>query len=206
MLLKKIEISLIAGLCIAVVAGLSCVHMQEDIASKMIRLHVVANSDTAEDQALKLKVRDGVLSEVGTYLDGETQIETAAAEISQHIPQIEETAERILRENGCDLEVRAALKTEAFGTREYDTFTLPAGEYQSLRLTIGEAKGRNWWCVVFPPLCISAASEFEATAEAAGLTDEEISLITEDDGEVVFRFRFLEILQKIRDSLAGGSK
>lgn len=197
MILKRIETALFFGICLAFIVGFVCVRDQRELASKMIRLHVIANSDSDMDQALKLKVRDCVIETVGSLLDGEKNIENAADIISKSIPDIEEKAEKVLADNGCRYQVEAELGIEEYQTREYETFTLPAGPYNSLRVKIGDASGQNWWCVVFPPLCFTAAAEFEETAEAAGLTDEEIKLIADKDNKVVFRFQILEILQKI---------
>jgi len=197
MILKRIETALFFGICIAFIVGIVCVRDQQELASKMIRLHVIANSDSEEDQSLKLKVRDCVIETVGSLLEGERNIENAADIISRNIPDIEEKAEKVLVENGSLYKVEAELGIEEHQTREYDTFTLPAGFYKSLRIKIGDASGQNWWCVVFPPLCFTAAAEFEETAEAAGLTDEEIKLIADQDNKVVFKFKILEIVQRI---------
>lgn len=197
LILKKIETALIFGICLALIVGFACVGDQRELASKMIRLHVIANSDSEEDQALKLKVRDCVTDTVASMLEGEKNIDKAAEVISKNIHVIENRAEEVLSGYGCGYEVKAELGIEEYEKREYEGFTLPAGLYNSLRVKIGAAKGQNWWCVVFPPLCFTAASEFRETAEAAGLTDEEIKLITENDNKVVFKFRILEIIQKV---------
>ena len=100
-------------------------------------------------------------------------------------------------ENGFDYSARAALTWEAYPTREYDTFTLPAGRYLSLRVTLGEGEGQNWWCVVFPPLCMAATTEeFAGSAETAGLTEEEVSLITQESEGYVVRLKIIELVEE----------
>jgi stage II sporulation protein R len=162
---------------------------------------VIANSDSAGDQAVKLKVRDTVLERVNVILNGENDVDKAASLIRENIPAIEESAESVLLRSGFDYNVKAELGAEEYGTREYESFSLPAGIYNSLRVTIGEGSGKNWWCVVFPPLCLTAAEDFHETAEAAGLSEDEIKLISDEDGKVVFKFKILEIIQKFFDKI-----
>lgn len=172
---------------------------QQTMAGKLIRLHVVANSDSVEDQALKLQVRDAVLAltEPVTASDG-----NIAAELENILPQIKAAAESCLQAQGCFDPVQVSLGMEQFPTRVYEGFALPAGVYRSLRVTIGEGKGQNWWCVVFPSICFRAtAAELEEAAEAAGLTPGEIRLITEDPEGYTLKFKTLELLQALKERL-----
>ena len=172
---------------------------QQTMAGKLIRLHVVANSDSVEDQALKLQVRDAVLAltEPVTASDG-----NIAAELENILPQIKAAAEHCLQAQGCFDTVQVSLGMEQFPTRVYESFALPAGVYRSLRVTIGEGKGQNWWCVVFPSICFRAtAAELEEAAEAAGLTPGEIRLITEDPEGYTLKFKTLELLQALKERL-----
>jgi len=164
-----------------------------------VRLHVIANSDEAADQAQKLRVRDGVLAYVsGLTADCETA-DDARKCIAAHLPEIAEAAQRVLAGSGYDVTV--SLGPETYGTRDYASFSLPAGTYPSLRVQIGEAAGKNWWCVVFPPLCTTAACDFQETAVSGGLGEEDLSLITEEDGGYVLRFRAVELWEGLRQWL-----
>lgn len=172
---------------------------QNNLADKMLRLHVLANSDTAEDQALKLKVRDGLLAQVQPWLDEEENIGGVKESLRSHVPELTTQAEQIVQAAGYDYPVRVAVEETWFPTREYDGFALPAGHYEALRVFIGEGAGQNWWCVVFPPLCLSASSEtITKSAEQAGLEDQEVFLILEDDDEYVIKFRAIELWEKLK--------
>lgn len=172
---------------------------QQRLAEKLIRLHVVARSDSAHDQAVKLAVRDAVLAETERLTAG-----TAAprAELAAGLDEIAHAAEQTLTALGEDAQVQVRLGKERFSTRVYDTFSLPAGVYESLRVTIGEGNGHNWWCVVFPSLCMTASmDELELAAEAAGFSDQELRLITGEGGGYVVRFKLLELLQQLKAAL-----
>ncbi|MDR1217509.1 MAG: stage II sporulation protein R [Oscillospiraceae bacterium] len=196
MKLKKWETALIAALALTLLAGSALSAQQRELSDKLIRLHVVANSDSPEDQAAKLAARDGVLSELDSLLSGTNGRADASSRISQNLHMIENAARRAA---GDDRPIRAELKPEFFPTRQYDTFALPAGRYMSLRVTLGDGGGRNWWCVVFPPLCTpSAADGGDALRE---LTDTEIALITETSAGVTVKFKALEIIGRIRELL-----
>ena len=195
-LLKKIEFSLIIGLVFAVMAGAWAQKSQRELSGKLLRLHVVANSDETDDQQLKLAVRDKVLEYAAPLLSGVTDAEEAERIITANLPIITEQARLETLALGYDYAVNAELREEVFPAREYDSFTLPAGAYRALRVTIGEGSGQNWWCVVFPPLC--GDGDFYSTAKEAGLSDSEIALITDGDG-VVFKFKVVEIFEKLRN-------
>lgn len=163
---------------------------QQLLSGKLIRLHVVANSDSPEDQRIKLLVRDAVLR----VTDGVTR-----EELAQSIPEIERAAKACLQKQGCDDAVRVKLGVERFPTKSYDNFALPSGVYQSLRVTIGEGAGQNWWCVVFPSICFRAtASELEEAAVSAGFTEEELALITSRNGGYELKFKCMEWLEKMK--------
>jgi len=169
------------------------------LGSALIRLHVVANSDTEDDQALKLLVRDAVLAYIS-----ETRfknIREAEAAMSQALPEINAVAERTVQKAGYVYPVKASIGTENFLTKDYDGFSIPAGDYLSLRLTIGEGQGHNWWCVIFPPLCLGGKGEIESEAAAAGFTDDEVSLITGNGEGYVIRFKVVELLSRVRNYL-----
>ncbi len=188
-------------LLVFVMAGLlfaaDSLWMQRSIAGKTVRLHVVANSDSPADQALKLRVRDAVLQQVSALTASCQSAEEAKAAIGTNLPLIEEAAKQV-----CEEEIKVSLEKEMFETRYYDTFTLPAGEYPSLRVSIGEGQGKNWWCVVFPSLCVPATSDsVEDAALTGGFTQGEAQLITGGEEEYELRFKALEWLKKLGDWL-----
>lgn len=200
---RKRTVLLVLAALAAVTATLFAVLQQEQaaLAEKLIRLHVVANSDSEADQTLKLQVRDAVLA-VTEPLVAEAADPKAA--LAASLPEIQSAAESCLLEHGSSDDVTVTLGREKFPTRVYDTFSLPAGVYTALRVTIGTGEGHNWWCVVFPSICLRAASEdLESAAVAAGFTDQEVKLITEDGGGYVLKFKTLELLQKLQDWLTG---
>lgn len=172
-------------LAAAVMGWLASVQAQQvSMAQKLLRLHVVANSDSEYDQSLKLIVRDAVL-EAAAGLEDKAAVEAA-------LPRLQAAAEAV----SAGQPVTVTLGYEEFPTRVYGSFTLPAGVYPALRVTLGEGKGHNWWCVVFPSLCLRAASEVEAVAVSAGFTKSEVQLITEE--RYTLRFKTLELIQKLR--------
>lgn len=166
---------------------------QHRLAEKTIRLHVVANSDSAEDQAQKLQVRDAVLEKVAQITETCSDAASAKREIALHIDEIREAAQK---ETAYDVQVR--MGTEQFETRYYDTFTLPAGEYPALRVNLGKAQGHNWWCVVFPSLCTAATSDaLERTAAVGGFDSGETELIEGGEEAYELRFKSFEWLQAL---------
>jgi len=190
------ELSLFVALVVAVLLGLVLEQRQQGLAERLVRLHVVAHSDAAGDQELKLLVRDRVRAEVEPLLVGVSCRVEAEAEILAHLPRILEVAEEAVAASGGAASVRVGLTFERYPTRVYAGFALPAGRYRSLRVEIGEAEGQNWWCVVFPPLCLEAARG-PAAFEAMGLSEGEVALIVGGDGYTV-RFRALEIMDGMR--------
>ncbi len=168
---------------------------QQKLAEKMIRLHVVAASDQEIDQEIKLLVRDVVLQKTSHLLEGETDPRAALA---QGLSSIETAANQCLQSLGCRETAKVTLQKELFPTREYDSFMLPAGTYTALRVTIGTGQGHNWWCVVFPSLCLSATSEeFERAAQCAGLTEQEVEWITNKD-DCRLSFKSLELFYDLQ--------
>lgn len=178
---------------------LSCAYLQtqqRQLAAKLVRLHVVANSDSPSDQAIKLRVRDAVLAAAEPMLGSADDPEAALA---TELPALEHAAAEMLRDLGRDEPVSVTLQNERFPTRDYETFSLPAGVYRTLRVTIGAGEGHNWWCVVFPTLCTAASfDEFESAAASGGFTDGELRLITGADEGYVLKFKTLEWLEKLK--------
>ena len=170
---------------------------RECLSGKLLRLHVVANSDSDADQALKLEVRDVVLDCAAGYLENVSDVRAAEQVLGAHLAELAGAGQAVVREKGYDYAVRASLGTSHFPTKTYDGFALPAGDYRALRVTIGAGEGRNWWCVVFPALCVSAASEWQDTAVSGGLSDEDVRLMAEEDEGYVLRFKCLELWDKL---------
>lgn len=175
---------------------------QVRLASQVIRLHVLANSDSEEDQALKLEVRDRVLETTSALLAGETEPQAAAVLLNQHLEDIAQTAAQEISAQGHDDRVEVRLEQTWFPTRQYQGISLPAGNYLALRVLIGAAEGHNWWCVVFPNLCLPAVSE--RALEASTLTPGQISLLQEEETSYVFRFKALELWQSLKHRLMEG--
>ena len=167
----------------------------------LVRLHVVAASDSAEDQAVKLRVRDAVIESIQAELSNVADAEQARAYLQENLPTIEALANRVLEEAGFTDVASVTLCVEEFATRFYDTFTLPAGLYNALRITIGEGAGQNWWCVVFPSLCVPATAEgFEEAACEAGLSETLTETLTGEDGYEV-RFFLLDAIGSLENFL-----
>lgn len=198
---KKWELALLLGLCAAMLWGAWSMQRQDALAQKMIRLHVIANSDSETDQALKLEVRDKVLDFTTTVLQRSADMEDAQVRLREELTRIETIARREIAAQGYDYPVTAQLASAEFPLKEYDGFSLPAGEYMALRLVIGEGEGRNWWCVVYPPLCTAAATDLPQTAVSAGLTGDDVSLITEENTGYVLKFRSVELWEQLRQWL-----
>ena len=200
--LKVFEIALLAGLAVFFLTGSLALRAQDRLADKVVRLHVLANSDSEEDQALKLLVRDQVLERAASLLEQAGDRRQAEMLLRQALPELEEAAAREIAANGYDYPVTAELVDAAFPTKEYDGFTLPAGEYLALRVVIGQGGGQNWWCVVFPPLCAAASGDVPAAALAAGFTEEEIGLITEEDQGYAMRFKAVEWWEALQEKFS----
>lgn len=200
--LKTWEMALFLGLAIAlfVTSWASC--RQQELETRVVRLHVLANSDSAADQALKLDVRDAVLTQASSYLIDCHSTQQAKAILSQHLQPLADRAAQTIAQQGYDYPVRVSLERTYFPTKVYADFSLPAGEYEGLRVEIGQAEGHNWWCVVFPPLCFSSVTEQSETALRSGLTEDDLALLTGEDQGYVFRFQCLEWFGELKQWLA----
>ena len=172
---------------------------RQKLCSELIRLHVVGASDSEEDQSVKLQVKDAVVEYLTAAMADIADVEAAKAYVSENLPKIQKAANDALVALGVEPTAVATFCKEEFGRRVYDTFTLPSGIYDTLRITIGDAEGRNWWCVVFPTLCFSATAEnLEAVAAGAGFSDSLTGAITGEE-EYEIRFYFLDLLGKLEN-------
>ena len=187
--LKTWELALLCALCLTLSAAVWAQGSVQRIEDGLIRLHVLAVSDDGEEQRIKLRVRDAVLSFLSPELEAVTDKAEAERIVSKSLPQIRAAAESAAE--GRDVTV--TLTRERYPTRSYGSFALPAGEYDSLRVILGEGQGHNWWCVVFPPVCLGAESE-EALSDAVG---EDVFEILCADGETSLRFKLLELWGKL---------
>lgn len=183
--LKAWELALLCALSLTLSAAVWAQGSVQRIEDGLIRLHVLAVSDDEEEQRIKLRVRDAVLSFLSPELEAMTEKAEAERIVSEALPQIKAAAESAAEGR----EVTVTLTREHYPTRRYGSFALPAGEYDSLRVILGEGQGHNWWCVVFPPVCLGAESE-EALSDAVGEDTFEILCA---DGQTSLRFKLLEL-------------
>ncbi len=165
----------------------------DSLSEKVLRLHVLANSDSEADQQLKLKVRDAILQESDRLFQQSDSKEAAMTQMATHLSDVEQVAERTLRKNGCDLPVTAALKKVEFNTRTYGNITLPAGDYDALQVEIGAAKGKNWWCVLFPSLCVPSSTNVQMEDV---LTQDELQVVEQSGYDV--RFKVVEWYEAVK--------
>ena len=190
------------GFCFLLAALVWCGTLLADrqrLDEGLIRLHVVANSDSEQDQSIKLQVRDAVVESLRSAMEDVADVEQAKAYLQENLPKLQKVANETLRALGCEDEAVVTLCREAFDTRFYDTFTLPAGVYEALRITIGAGEGKNWWCVVFPTFCVPATTEgFEEVAVGAGFPDSLNSALTGEEGYEV-RFFLLDALGELEN-------
>ncbi len=174
----------------------------ENLYDSVIRIHVLANSDSETDQTRKLMVRDALLEYAAENLKDYASLEEAKAALKTKIPSFEETAKKVLRREGCNDSVSIVLNEEYYSTRHYDGFSLPAGNYLSLQVKIGEAKGQNWWCVLFPPLCLSSSVAAEDALVGAGMDEDNAKTVTCDGTEYKIRFRVLDWWASAKEKLS----
>lgn len=194
--LRRWEIAALLALCIALCTGTWAQKRQAALASSLVRLHVLAVSDSDEEQAVKLKVRDAVLAYLDGRLEGISDPTQARQVLAGELEGIARAAESAAEGRG----VSVTLTRESYPVREYEGFTLPAGVYDSLRVILGEGRGHNWWCVVFPPLC---TGEAESADILAAMGEDNYALITGAEG-YVFRFRILELWGEAMRALGVG--
>lgn len=183
--LRAWEIALLAALCLTLCVGLWAQKKQGELSGQVLRLHVLAVDDSEEEQALKLRVRDAVLSYLSPILDGVTDREKARETLAAHLKEIALAASDAAEGR----KVAVSLGPESYPLRRYGGFSLPAGTYESLRIVLGEGEGHNWWCVVYPQLCLSACG---AEYAQSVMNPEDFAIISEEEGYEL-RFRILEL-------------
>ena len=203
--LRRWELALLLGLALAALLGARLDGTQGALADKVLRLHVLANSDSQADQALKLRVRDAVLERAEGLLAGAGDRAEAEALLATHLDGLAAAGADAVGAAGYGYPVTVSLEDSCwFPTRVYEDFALPAGLYTALRIEIGSGAGQNWWCVVFPPLCLGSVTETAAeTAAQAGLTEREVALLSGSEGEYQIKFRAVELVEELRHWLEG---
>ena len=182
------------------------------ISDNIIRMHIVAESDSDIDQEVKLKVRDEVMEYLSGRIDKEASAEEGAKQIKKEIPAIEEIAKSVLTENGHEAIAKAEYGNYPFPTKKYENIELPAGSYNALKITLGKGEGQNWWCVVFPPLCFADSANGKIDVEAdkklkESLSADQYNIITSTDEEenipVRFKFKLVEMVEETKNALVG---
>ena len=197
----------VAFILTAALLILNClpIHGESEIYDTVVRLHVLANSDSPEDQELKLKVRDGILAVSEPILKDCTTQDDAVEKLEENREILVSTAADIIRREGYNYPVDIKLGRENYPAKTYENCAFPAGNYVSLQVLIGDGDGQNWWCVLFPPLCLSAATANDSSEDrnedafiAVGLTKEQYGIITEtEDTKYKIRFKILEAIESI---------
>ena len=197
---KKIMISLCFGLVFAVLLSTanfdaSC----NELRNNVLRLHIIANSDSGADQQLKLQIRDAILNNNGAVFSGCDNIEDAVTSAENNLDSFYKTAKDVIAKNGYDYAVDVSVANSYFQTRQYENCQLPAGYYKALKIVIGEGKGKNWWCVMFPSVCIPATSN-------SGLSDKvgaKSTDIAENSQKYVMKFKAVEIYEDLKEKMFG---
>ncbi|MFA9398863.1 MAG: stage II sporulation protein R [Clostridiaceae bacterium] len=182
--------------------------VQEDIASKIIRFHVIANSDSVEDQALKIKIKDEVLRYIAPKLENSKDIEESRIILNKYDDDIKAIGENIISENGYSFKINTELSNENFPVKSYGDIILPQGKYEAYRIIIGDGKGQNWWCVMFPPLCFVDITKGEESISKTKeemknvLTKEEYEIVNNNDAmgkenhKVIVKFKIVELIKE----------
>ena len=192
--LKRIRVSVLVALVFCIIISMVTFDAKcEDLRNNVLRLHIRANSDSEADQDLKLKVRDAVLKNTGVQFNKCTNLEEAIIAAHDSVDEIKATAEQVVRENGYNYEIEVEIGEAYFDTREYENFTLPAGFYNSVIIKIGKAQGKNWWCVMFPSLCVpSSSARLENSVEKGS------AKIAQNASNYKMAFKTVEIYEKIK--------
>lgn len=201
---KKIKLSVTVGIVVAILFSIcSFAKTSEEIRSDVLRLHVIANSDTSVDQNLKLRLRDYILQEGKDIFNGSVNVENAVEKIEPVLPELEKSAKAFVNQAGFDYDVKISLSNEYFTTRTYETVTLPAGKYLALRVVIGSGEGHNWWCVMFPPMCVPAADKKDEIENV--FSEKEIKLV-ESKPKYEPRFKVVEIYEQLKEIISEKSE
>lgn len=199
---SNITVGIAAGIIFLIIYNLSAFAFQcNEIRNDTIRLHVIANSDTAEDQEIKLKVRDALLASGKDIFNGTVTPLNAQSKILKELKNLENTANEILRQNGKNYTAKVNLTTEYFSTRTYDNnITLPAGKYLALKVILGDGVGQNWWCVMFPTLCLPATAKTNKNSMKNVYTESQ-KYIMENNIKYEIQFRIIEVIERMKNGV-----
>ena len=193
----KIKLSVCFAMIFTILLSvISFAKTSEDIRGDVLRLHIIANSDSATDQNLKLRVRDALLKSGNEIFDGTTDVENAVKRITPQIPVLEEIAKSVIEEAGFDYDVKITVSRDYFTTRTYENVTLPAGRYRALRVVIGSGEGHNWWCVMFPAMCLPVAQNRQKIDDV--LNESETKLVYKNP-KLEPRFKIVEVIESIKN-------
>lgn len=191
----SITLALVFSVIISTVSfGAECKKIRQDV----VRLHILANSDSSEDQNIKLKIRDALLNCGSEIFAGELNVENAVEVINAEKPALKELINDMLSENGFDYKAEISVEKEFFITRQYDCFTMPAGEYLALKIILGNGEGHNWWCVMFPPLCLPTVTQEKDIKYFLGDNGAEI---IQNSTKYEVKFKIVEIFESIKNRI-----
>lgn len=199
--MNKIISAVFISLMLSLVITAYSENVQTDLQDNLIRLHIIANSDSDKDQAVKLEVRNAVLNEIRNSSEN-----ISREEIIKNLDTIEKIAKDTLKQNGFSYDVQAVYGKFDFPKKEYKNMTLPAGEYYGVRIILGNGEGHNWWCVMYPPLCVSNDTTVTLDKESeeilkATLKSETYDIITKSDKDVVIKFKAVEFIQELKQKI-----
>lgn len=194
--MKRTEFAILVGLILSVIISSFSAFARgcEDVRGEVLRLHILANSDSEEDQSLKLTVRDAILEHSGELFDSSLTLSGAIEAAEEALPEIERIAREQIEAQGYSYDVKASICETYFETRKYEKYTMPAGTYSALQVKIGKAEGKNWWCVLFPALCIPAAQD-SAQAEDV-FSESELDTVTSPKYEA--KFAIVEFFENLK--------
>ncbi len=193
---KTFTLSIVTALVFSILLSVSGFDARcNEIENEVLRLHIIANSDSEEDQSLKLKVRDEILKLEAELCKTAKDKQEAMHIAGEHIEEIEARATDVVKENGYTYAVKVGLTNCYFPTRVYENFTLPAGNYDALRISLGSGEGKNWWCVLFPEICLGAATDF------GGVLSEESEKIVSSPDDFKVKFKVVELYKEVREKI-----
>ncbi len=198
---KTVKAFLFWGLAILILFVISPIAGAENLYGSVIRIHVIADSDSPQDQEQKLLVRDRIVEYAKEHFSKVENVDQAKKEIEKNQKEICQVAKSALQEVGCQDEVEVSLTREYYPTREYQSLFLPSGSYLSLQVKIGSASGRNWWCVLFPPMCLDSAVGKEDALLDVGMNKENVKTVTQNGTSYKVRFKILEIWSSAREKI-----
>lgn len=176
-------------------------NVSNGLSSDIFRLHILANSDSEEDQALKLKVRDAIIEYMETLTENVTDKQAVIQLSNEHSEDFKQIAESVIQENGYDYPITIEIGNFYFPTKYYGNISLPAGNYDALKIEIGDAKGQNWWCSLFPPLCFVSVSAGVVDEDGEeylkkNLSEEEFAIVSESSPDIEFKFKIIELMNE----------